>query len=80
MSFIGNFGFKFEGVNYRDGKIKAPIVTDNSVAYIEVNVKEKFDCETHTIINQVEAQRGKKLTETQADYLVTETQAIINSI
>ena len=56
MSFIGNFGFKsgrdinkFEKINYKIGKTKAPIVTDNAIAYIEVEVKDKIDCNTHTI-------------------------------
>lgn len=34
----------------------------------------------NAFINQVEAQRGNKLTEVQADYLVTAAQAIIGSL
>ena len=56
MSFIGNFGFKsgrdidkFEKINYKLDKTKAPIVTDNTIAYIEAEVKDKISCGTHTI-------------------------------
>jgi len=56
MNFIGNFGFKsgrdidkFKNVKYEIGKTKAPIVLDNTVAYIEVEVSEKLECGTHTI-------------------------------
>ena len=34
----------------------------------------------NAFVNQVEAQRGKKLTEGQADYLVAEAQTIIDSL
>ena len=56
MNFIGNFGFKsgrdidkFQKINYKTGKTGAPIVTDNAIAYIEVSVKDKIECNTHTI-------------------------------
>jgi ferric-chelate reductase [NAD(P)H] len=56
LSFIGNFGFKsgrdtdkFEGINYRPGTTGAPIVLDNTVAYMEVNVKNEMDVGTHTL-------------------------------
>lgn len=56
MPFIGNFGFKsgrdidkFKSVKYKLGKNKTPIVTENSVAYIDVNVKDIIDVGTHTI-------------------------------
>ncbi len=56
MEFIGRFGFrsgrgmdKFEGVNYKDGKTGAPIVQDNSLAYIEARVMNEMDAGTHTI-------------------------------
>jgi len=56
MTFIGNFGFKsgrdinkFEKINYKTGETKAPIVIDNSLAYVEGKVIDKIDCGTHTI-------------------------------
>ena len=54
--FIGMFGFrsgrdidKFEHVRYRRGQNGAPIVLDNSVAFIEAEVTESIDIETHTL-------------------------------
>ena len=56
MKFIGTFGFKcgrdinkFEGVNFKIGKTKTPIVTDYSIAYIELKIKDQIDVGTHTI-------------------------------
>ncbi|MEW6142277.1 MAG: rubredoxin [Chloroflexota bacterium] len=56
LSFVGQFGFKsgrdtnkFANVNYRVGKTGAPIVIDNSLAYIEAEVINQMDCGTHTI-------------------------------
>jgi flavin reductase (DIM6/NTAB) family NADH-FMN oxidoreductase RutF/rubredoxin len=56
MKFIGTFGFKcgrdidkFEGVKYKLGKTKTPIITDYSVAAIEAKVINKIDVGTHTI-------------------------------
>ncbi len=56
LSFIGNFGFKsgrdtdkFEGVNYKVGQTKAPVVLDNAVSYIEAKVIQEMDVGTHTI-------------------------------
>jgi len=56
MPFIGNFGFKsgrdidkFKDVKYKLGETKAPIVTENSIAYIEVKVTDRIDVGTHTI-------------------------------
>jgi flavin reductase (DIM6/NTAB) family NADH-FMN oxidoreductase RutF/rubredoxin len=65
MKFIGTFGFKsgrdinkFEGINYKIGKTKAPIVLDYSLAYIECKLLEKSDIGTHTIFiaNVVDAE------------------------
>lgn len=54
--FIGRFGFKsgrdtdkFEGVNYKKGATGAPIVLDNSIAYLEARVMSTLDAGTHTI-------------------------------
>lgn len=56
LSFIGNFGFKsgrdidkFDGVKFKLGETKAPIVLDNAVSYIEARVKQEMDVGTHTI-------------------------------
>ncbi|MEM2121516.1 MAG: flavin reductase [Candidatus Woesearchaeota archaeon] len=56
LEFIGRFGFrtgrdfdKFEGVNYKVGITGAPIILDNSVAFIEAKVVDSFDVGTHTL-------------------------------
>jgi len=56
MKFIGTFGFKcgrdidkFEGVKYKIGKTKIPIITDHSLAYIETKIINQIDVGTHTI-------------------------------
>ena len=56
LSFIGRFGFKsgreidkLEGVNYKIGETKAPVVLDNAVAYLEAAVTKEMDVGTHTI-------------------------------
>jgi flavin reductase (DIM6/NTAB) family NADH-FMN oxidoreductase RutF/rubredoxin len=56
MPFIGTFGFKsgrnidkFQHVTYKLGTTKAPIVLDNTLAYIEAHVINKIDIGTHTI-------------------------------
>jgi len=56
LSFIGGFGFKsgretdkFEGINYKIGETQAPVVIDNTLAYLEAKVTEKLDVQTHTI-------------------------------
>ncbi|RKX48464.1 MAG: flavin reductase [Thermotoga sp.] len=56
LQFIGRFGFrtgrdfdKFEGVKYKLGVTGAPIVLENTVAYVECRVVKKLDVGTHTI-------------------------------
>lgn len=56
LTFIGRFGFKsgrelnkLEGVSYKIGVTKAPIVLDNAVSYLETNVIQEIDVGTHTI-------------------------------
>jgi flavin reductase (DIM6/NTAB) family NADH-FMN oxidoreductase RutF/rubredoxin len=56
LSFIGGFGFKsgkdvdkFKGINYKMGETEAPIVLDNTLAYIEAKVTNRVDVSTHTI-------------------------------
>lgn len=63
LEFIGTFGFhcgreknKFENCIYKIGKTGAPIVIENSLAFIEARVIEEVSVGTHTIfIGQVEA-------------------------
>ena len=56
LSFIGHFGFKsgrdinkLEGISYKIGETRAPVVTDNTLAYLEVRVIQEIDVGTHTI-------------------------------
>jgi rubredoxin/flavin reductase (DIM6/NTAB) family NADH-FMN oxidoreductase RutF len=56
LNFIGGFGFKsgrdtdkFSGINYRPGQTGAPIVLDNSLAYLEARVIDQKEVYTHTI-------------------------------
>lgn len=56
LPFIGRFGFrsgkdfnKLDGVNYKSGKTGAPIILDNTLAYIEARVVKQMDVGTHTI-------------------------------
>ncbi len=56
LSFIGHFGFKsgrdidkLEGINYKTGETKAPVVIENAVAYLEAKVIKEVDVGTHTI-------------------------------
>ena len=56
MTLIGNFGFKsgrdidkFKDINYKIGKTKAPIITDDSLAFVEGKVIDSIECGTHTI-------------------------------
>jgi len=56
LSFIGHFGFKsgrdidkLEGINYNIGETQAPVVIDNTLAYLEARVIQEVDVGTHTI-------------------------------
>jgi flavin reductase (DIM6/NTAB) family NADH-FMN oxidoreductase RutF/rubredoxin len=56
LTFIGRFGFKsgrdidkLDGINYKIGESRAPVVTDNTLAYLEVRVDKEVDVGTHTI-------------------------------
>ena len=56
MAFISRFGFrsgrdvdKFEQVNCRLGQTGAPIILDNTAAFIEAEVTESIDVITHTL-------------------------------
>jgi len=56
MPFIGSFGFrtgrdtnKLEQIKYKIGQTGAPIILDNTVAFLEAEVTESIDVETHTL-------------------------------
>ncbi len=56
MIFIGRFGFrsgrdidKFEQVNFKTGQTGSPVILDNTVGFIEAEVIEGIDVETHTL-------------------------------
>ena len=56
LSFIGNFGFKsgrdidkLNGVNYRLGQTRTPVILDNTISFLEVKVTQEIDVDTHTI-------------------------------
>ncbi len=56
LSFIGNFGFKsgrevnkLEGINHIIGVTGAPVVTENTVSYVEAKVIHEFEVGTHNI-------------------------------
>ena len=56
LSFIGRFGFKsgrdtnkLEGVNYKLGETRAPVVIDYATAYLEAEVTKEMDVGTHTL-------------------------------
>ncbi len=56
LSFIGHFGFKsgrdmnkLEGISYKIGETKAPVVIENATSYLEVKVNKEVDVGTHTI-------------------------------
>jgi len=69
LNFIGHFGFKsgreidkFTQVNYKIGKTGAPLVLDNTLAYLEARVIKEVDAGTHTIFigKVVEAENIKE--------------------
>jgi len=56
LEFIGRFGFKtgrnidkFQGLSCRKGVTDAPIVLDNVMGFIEAEVRDAIDVETHTL-------------------------------
>ena len=56
MSLVGRFGFrtgrdidKFEQINYKMGLTGAPIILDGTVAFVEAEVTDSIDIETHTL-------------------------------
>ena len=56
LSFVGHFGFKsgrdinkLEGISYKIGETKAPVVIENAISYLEAKVLQGIDVSTHTI-------------------------------
>lgn len=56
LSYIGHFGFKsgrdidkLKGIECKIGKTKAPVVTENTTAYLEAKVTGEMDAGTHTL-------------------------------
>lgn len=56
MTFIGLFGFKsgrdvdkLQNVKTKIGVTRIPIVLENAVSYLEVELEKELDCGTHTI-------------------------------
>ena len=56
LNFMGHFGFKsgreidkLKDINYKLGETKAPIILDNTLAYLEAKVINQIDVGTHTI-------------------------------
>ncbi len=56
LSFIGQFGFKsgrdadkLAGISNKTGKTGAPLILDNTTAYLEARVTGQLDVGTHTI-------------------------------
>jgi len=56
LDFIGRFGFKsgrdvdkFQGISYRKGQTGAPVVLENAIGYLEAEVINAVEVETHTV-------------------------------
>lgn len=74
MALIGTFGFKsgkeinkFEGINYKIGGNKCPILLENTLSVMEVNVFNKVDLGSHTVflgdlVSSEVLKKGKPLT------------------
>ena len=65
MTFIGRFGFrsgrdinKFEGISYIQGKTGIPVVTDYTLAYLELEITSMVELGTHSLFigNVVESE------------------------
>ena len=72
FELIGRFGFrngreynKLKNSEYKIGKNQMPIITEHAVSYIECDVLEEIDCNTHTIFI-LEMKEGEKLIEEPA--------------
>ncbi len=74
MKFIGHFGFKsgrefnkFREIDYKIGKTGIPVVTSNTLGYLECEVAMSMDAGTHTafvgrIVEAQTLEEGKPLT------------------
>ncbi len=74
MQFIGHFGFKsgrdidkFKGIDHKIGQTGAPIVTSNTLGYLECEVVGEMDAGTHVtfigkLIDAQTLQAGEPLT------------------
>lgn len=80
MTFIGNFGFKsgkdidkFSQVKYERGQTGAPIVSENTLSYIEGKVVDSADVGSHTlfVVEVVDAKVLKKGVPMTYDYYHT---------
>ena len=80
MTFIGNFGFKsgkdidkFSQVKYEKGQTGAPIVSENTLSYIEGKVIDSADVGSHTlfVVEVVDAKVLKKGVPMTYDYYHT---------
>ncbi len=56
LSFIGHFGFKsgrdmdkYQSVSYKKGVTGAPVLLENTLGYLEAEVVDILEVETHTI-------------------------------
>ncbi len=56
LPFIGRFGFrtmrnfdKFAGLNVRRGVLGAPIVTEHTLSFLEAEVEQIIDVDTHSL-------------------------------
>lgn len=72
MPFIGHFGFrsgrdidKFININYEKGLTGCPLVTDNALVLLEVNVNQSVDVGTHSLFIG-KLQSAKRINEGEA--------------
>jgi rubredoxin/flavin reductase (DIM6/NTAB) family NADH-FMN oxidoreductase RutF len=56
LAFIGHFGFKsgreidkYQTIQFKKGIIGAPVLLENSIGYLEAEVINSIDLETHTV-------------------------------
>lgn len=56
LKFIGRFGFrtgrdfdKFAGINYKKSATGTPLILDNTVGILDLQVTQTVDCGTHTL-------------------------------
>lgn len=56
LSFVGHFGFKsgremdkYQGLSFKKGVTGSPVLLENTLGYLEAEVINSIDVETHTI-------------------------------